>query len=57
MQNQPVGNLVIDIFDGQSKNLVWHGMSEENRSKKPEKNEGKLDWDIDKMFAKFPPMK
>jgi hypothetical protein len=32
-------------------------MSEENLSKKPEKNEGKLDWDIDKMFAKFTPMK
>jgi hypothetical protein len=27
VQIKPVGNLVIDMFDGQSKNLVWRGVS------------------------------
>ncbi len=46
VQNQPVGNLVIDI-----------GFPRRISRRSPKKNEGKLDWDIDKMFAKFPPMK
>lgn len=53
--NQPVGNLVIDMFNGQSKDLVWRGMSDESLSNKAEKNTQKLDKDIDKMFDHFPP--
>jgi len=57
VQIKPVGNLVIDMFDGQSKNLVWRAVSGENLSRRPEKNEGKPDNDIDKMFDKFTPKK
>lgn len=53
--NQPVGNLVIDMFDGQTKAIIWRGMSQANLHKKPSKNTSELDKDIDKMFDHFPP--
>ncbi|HLY43779.1 MAG TPA: DUF4136 domain-containing protein [Terracidiphilus sp.] len=56
--NQPVGMLVVDIFNGKSKDLLWRGASRENLSNKSAKNNTRnLDKDIDKMFAKFPPRK
>lgn len=55
--NQPVGMLVIDIFSSISKDLLWRGASQENLSRKSEKNTRNLDKDIDKMFDKFPPSK
>jgi hypothetical protein len=53
--NQPVGNLVIDIFDGKSKNLLWRGLATADLSNKAEKNTKSLDQDISKMFKDFPP--
>lgn len=53
--NQPVGHLVIDIFNTQNKHLVWRGISEKQLSNKPEKNRKFLYKDIHDMFQKFPP--
>jgi hypothetical protein len=53
--NQPVGNLVIDIFSGQSKDLLWRGMVQRDLSKKEDANTKALNKDIDKMFKDFPP--
>jgi hypothetical protein len=55
VENTPVGTLVVDVFDGQSKKLVWRGMSSETLSSKPEKNDKKMEKDVADMFKKFPP--
>jgi hypothetical protein len=51
----PVGTLVIDMYDGNSKQLVWRGMATDTLSSKPEKNTQMLDKAIGKLFDKFPP--
>ncbi len=53
--SKPVGSLVIDIFDGQSKNLIFRGIATGDVSKSADKNTHNLDKDIDKMFDHFPP--
>jgi hypothetical protein len=53
--NQMVGMLVLDVFDGNSKNLLWRGSSEDDISKNSDKNTKELDKDIDKMLKNFPP--
>ena len=52
-----VGSLVIDIFDGQSKSLIFRGISSNDVSKSADKNTHNIDKDIDKMFDHFPPKK
>ena len=51
----PVGTLSVDIFDGQSKKMIWRGDSAEALSSKPEKNEKKLEKETAEMFKSFPP--
>jgi hypothetical protein len=53
--NQPVGNLVIDLFEGTSKNLLWRGLATEDLSTNTNKNTSMLDNDIKNMFKSFPP--
>lgn len=55
VENTPVGTLVVDVFDGSSKKLIWRGMSSDTVSSKPAKNEKKLEKDVESMFKKFPP--
>jgi hypothetical protein len=50
-----VGNLNVDIFDGNTKQLIWRGRASEVLSGKPEKNDKKLDHTVADMFKKFPP--
>jgi hypothetical protein len=50
-----VGNVVIDIFDANTKKLVWRGSDSDDLSSNSEKNIEKLQKDIDKMFKHFPP--
>jgi hypothetical protein len=52
---QPVANLVVDIFDGNSKNLLWRGLATEDLSTNANKNTKSLDSDIARMFKNFPP--
>jgi hypothetical protein len=54
VDNTPVGTLVVDVFDGQSKKLVWRGTSTDTLSSKPEKNEQKLEHAVADMFKHFP---
>ena len=51
----PVGMLIVDLYDRTSKQLIFRGTASDDLSKNPDKNTAKLDKDIDKMFAKFPP--
>ncbi len=53
--NTPVGSLMVDLFDGQTKHLVWRGNSTETLSESPEKNEKKLEHNVEEMFKHFPP--
>lgn len=50
-----VGTLIVSMFDGRSKQLVWRASSSGDLSKNPAKDEKKLDKDVDKMFKHFPP--
>jgi len=53
--NIPISTLTVDLFDTQSKKLIWRGNSSETLSTKPDKNEKKLEKDTAEMFKKFPP--
>jgi hypothetical protein len=52
---QLVANLVVDLFDGNSKNLLWRGLATEDLSTNANKNTKSLDSDIARMFKDFPP--
>ncbi len=55
VENTPVGTLMVDVFDGSTKKLVWRGTSTETLSGKPEKNQEKLQKAAEELFKKFPP--
>jgi hypothetical protein len=55
VERTPVGTLHVDIFDGQSKKVIWHGSSTDTLTGNPEKNEKKLDKAVADLFKKFPP--
>jgi hypothetical protein len=50
-----VGTLVLDMFDTQTKKLVWRGSASDTLSDKTDKNIKKLDKGVDKMLKHFPP--
>jgi hypothetical protein len=52
--DQPVASLVIDVFDGNTKKLLWRGLSTEDLSTKADKNTKMVDGDIHHMFKDFP---
>ena len=54
-ENYTVGTLVVDIFDTNTKKLVWRGSASDVLSGKPEKDEKKVDKAVNKMFEHFPP--
>jgi|ERR1700733_407682 hypothetical protein len=53
--NQPVSNLVIDLFDAKSKSLLWRGLATADLSSNANKNTSSMNNDIGKMFKGFPP--
>lgn len=55
VDNYKVGTLIVSMFDGNSKQLMWRGTSSSDLSGNPEKNTKKLDKDVQKMFKKYPP--
>src|SRR5246127_1425764 len=54
-QDYKEGTLIIDMYDGKTKQLIWRGSSEDTVSNNAEKNEKNLDKGVVKMFRKFPP--
>jgi hypothetical protein len=50
-----VGTLVIDIFDGRTKDALWRGTSTKTLSDNPEKRADSLNKAVSKMFKNFPP--
>jgi Domain of unknown function (DUF4136) len=55
VDNYKVATLIVSMFDGNSKQLIWRGTSSSDLSGNPEKNTKKLDQDVQKMFKHFPP--
>jgi hypothetical protein len=53
--NYRVGTLVVDLFDANTKTLIWRGSSSDTLSDKSEKNIKNLDKGVQKMFDHFPP--
>jgi hypothetical protein len=50
-----VGTVVVDLFDGKTKNLIWRGSASDTLSNNADKNTRNLDKGVQKMFAHFPP--
>lgn len=52
---EPEGTLNVDIFDTQTKKLIWRGTETNSLSGSPEKNEKKLAKNVEDLFKHFPP--
>ena len=50
-----VGTLVVDLYDSNTKKLIWRGSASDTLSSKSDKNIKNLDKGVDKMFDHFPP--
>jgi hypothetical protein len=50
-----VGTLVVDLFDTQSKALIWRGSASDTISNNSDKNIKNLNKGVAKMFKHFPP--
>ena len=55
VNNYKVGTLVVDLFDANSKKLIWRGSSSDTLSDKSDNNIKNLDKGVQKMFNHFPP--
>jgi hypothetical protein len=53
--NYKVGSLVLDMFDSQTKKLVWRGSASDTLSNKTDKNIKNLNKGVQKMLKDFPP--
>jgi hypothetical protein len=51
----PVSTLVVDIFDGKTKRLIWRGTAKGLNLQKPDPDEKQMGKSIQDMFEKFPP--
>lgn len=54
-QTYTVGTLVVDLYDAQTKHLIWRGSASDTLSSRSGKNIRNLDKGVDKMFDRFPP--
>lgn len=50
-----VGTLVLDMYDGHTRRLVWRGIAANSLSRSPQENTGKLYSAINQMLKHFPP--
>src|ERR1700740_3577513 len=50
-----VGTLVVDLFDGKAKHLIWRGSSSGTLFKNSAQNTQESDKGVEKMFGHFPP--
>lgn len=50
-----VANLVVDLYDTKTKQLVWRGSSSDTLSTNSSKNIRNLNKGVEKMFKEFPP--
>ena len=55
VDNYRVGTLLVEMFDGQSKSLIWRASATNTLSSNSDKNIKSLDKNVQKMFDHFPP--
>lgn len=55
VENYKVGTLIVDMFDSQTKRLIWRGSASDVLAEKPDKNVKKLEKAVHKMLEHFPP--
>ena len=55
VETYKLGTLVVDLFDANTKKLVWRGSMSDTLSDKSDKNIKNLDKGVQKMFNHFPP--
>jgi hypothetical protein len=55
LQSYTEGTLVVDLYDANTKKMVWRGVAKSTVSSKPEKNTEKIDKGVAKMFERYPP--
>jgi Domain of unknown function (DUF4136) len=55
VDNYKVGTLIVELFDGTSKNLIWQGSASDTLSNKADKNIKLLHKNVQKMFEHYPP--
>src|ERR1700745_2065489 len=55
VDNYRVGTLIVSMFHGNSKQLIWRGTSSSDLSGTHAKNTKKIDKAVAKMFKNFPP--
>lgn len=55
LDSYKVGTLIVDIFESNSKQLIWRGTGSEDLSGNPDKNAQKLNKEVQHMFKHFPP--
>jgi hypothetical protein len=54
-EDTKVGTIVVDIFDSQTRQLLWRGKESSDLGNNAEKNTRSLAKDIAGLFKKFPP--
>jgi uncharacterized protein DUF4136 len=55
MEEQKIGQLLVDIYDATTERLLWRGFASDTISDKPEKNEKRINDAAAKLFRQFPP--
>jgi hypothetical protein len=55
VETYKVGTLIVELFDGTSKNLIWQGSASNALSNNADKNIRSLDKNVQQMFEHFPP--
>jgi hypothetical protein len=55
VEDYRVGTLVVDIFDANAKQAIWHGYASSVLSDSSKSNAKATEDAVDKMFRKFPP--
>jgi Domain of unknown function (DUF4136) len=54
-EDTKVGTIVVDIFDSQSKQLLWRGKESNDLNSNPQKNAKNLPKEMANLFKHFPP--
>jgi len=55
VRNVPEGHMVIDMFDTQTKKLIWRGISQGEINNNPDKERQTIYHDMYRLFYSFPP--
>jgi hypothetical protein len=55
VDNYEVGTLIVSMFDGNSRQLIWRGTATGDKSDNPQKKIKSLTKVVQKMFKNFPP--